>query len=93
MERFVGQEIKFDCQPYDRGRGRIKSVEVASEGMWKGYALIELEVLEGSQRSRIGGHFIDSPIAPGSTRRMYHYSEAQLQRAVDGETLIYVYPV
>lgn len=92
LEHLVGREIKFDCQPYDSGRGRIVAIERGS-GMWSECYSITVEVIEGKTRNRLFGHVSYTDIAPGSTRRMYHYRLAELEEALNGRTLVYVYPV
>jgi hypothetical protein len=92
IQRFVGAEISFDCQPYDTGRGRITQIE-QGKGMWDGCYAITVEVIEGKTRNRLFGAVSYTDIPPGSIRRMYHYRPAELEAAVNGRTLIYVYPV
>lgn len=93
VKEFIGLEIRFDCQPYDTGRGRITGI-TPGQGMWSDYWVVEVEVIEGKTRNRLLGHVSYTDIRPGSTRTMYHYSRDAIQRAIRGdEPLIHVYPV
>ena len=93
VKSFIGREINFDCQPYNTGRGRIVAISEPKDGMWDTYYAIDVEVIEGKTRNRILQHVSYTPMRQGERLHMYNYTARELEQAVNGRTLIYVYPV
>lgn len=98
MEKFAGEVLRYQFEPYHTGTARIESIRpnthnrTPEEGPWPGKYSVVFRVLEGKCMNRLFQHVSFSDDS-GTTIKLGSVSEEELQRWVDNKFARYVWPV